>query len=291
MRTGFHASIGGYGSGTGLDASYGMTRSVFAIPALLLSASTAAAALNLISVRDEIALGQQAQQQVRRQVPELSDRLVTGYVRSIGQRIAARADGPRFPYSFNVANYREVNAFALPGGPIWIHRGTIDAAGTEAQLAGVIAHEVAHIANRHAAEQITKGSIANVGLGILDALIGTGTSSQIARLGAGVAAQATMMKFSRDDEREADLKALQYMKRAGYDPRGMVEFLRVLRAQQGRDPGSVQTFFASHPAPAERIRRLEQQANRLAGGRRTSASFQQVQSRLDRLGPAARARR
>jgi predicted Zn-dependent protease len=267
-----------------------MHRSVLAIPALLLSASTAVAALNLISVRDEIALGQQAQQQVRRQVPELRDSTVTNYVRDIGRRIAARADGPRFPYSFNVANYREVNAFALPGGPIWIHRGTIDAARTEAQLAGVIAHEVAHIANRHAAEQITKGSIANVGLGILDAVIGSGTASRIARLGAGVAAQATMMKFSRDDEREADLKALQYMTRAGYDPRGMVEFLRVLRAQQGRDPGSVQTFFASHPAPAERIRRLEQQANRMAGGRRTSPGFARVQSRLDRIGPAPRRR-
>ena len=267
-----------------------MQRSVLAIPALLLMATTAAAALSLISVRDEIALGQRAQQEVRRQVPELRDSTVSNYVRGIGRRIAARADGPRYPYSFNVANYREVNAFALPGGPIWIHRGTIDAAQTEAQLAGVIAHEVAHISNRHAAEQITKGSIANVGLGILDALLGTGTASQIARLGAGVAAQTTMMKFSRDDEREADLKALQYLKRAGYDPRGMVEFLRILRSQQGRDPGSVQTFFASHPAPAERIRRLEQQANGLAGGRRTSPGFQQVQSRLDRLGPAARSR-
>jgi predicted Zn-dependent protease len=268
-----------------------MQKSVLLIPALLLSASTAGAALNLISVRDEIALGQRAQQQVRRQVPELGDSRVTSYVRSLGRRIATRADGPRYPYSFHVANYREINAFALPGGPIWIHRGTIDAARTEAQLAGVIAHEVAHIANRHAGQQITKGSFANAGLGILDALIGNGTASQIARLGAGVAAQATMMKFSRDDEREADVKALQYMKRAGYDPRGMVEFLRVLRAQQGRDPGSVQTFFASHPAPAERIRRLEQEANRLAGGRRTSQEFQHVQSRLDRLGPAATARR
>jgi predicted Zn-dependent protease len=91
------------------------------------------------------------------------------------------------------------------------------------------------------------------------------------------------MKFSRDDEREADLKALQYMKRAGYDPRGMVEFLQVLRAQQGRDPGSVRTFFSSHPAPADRVRLLQQEANRLAGGRRDSQTFQTVRQRLDRL--------
>jgi beta-barrel assembly-enhancing protease len=270
-----------------------MRKKIFTTFVLTLWASTAIGALNLISVNDEISIGRKAQQQVRQQVPELRDGTVNSYVESLGRRIAARADGPRYPYSFDVANYREVNAFALPGGPVWIHRGLISAARTESQLAGVIAHEVAHIANRHAAAQITKGTVANVGLSLLGAILGNGTGAQIAQLGAGVAANATMMKFSRDDEREADVKALQYMKRAGYDPRGMVEFLQVLRAQQGRDPGSVQTFFASHPAPGERVQRLQQEANRLAGGRRDSQTFQQVRSRLDRLGPAQsmRARR
>ena len=261
-----------------------MRRTVLATVLLIPFASAAVGALNLISVNDEIALGRRAQQQVRQQVPELRDRTISAYVENLGRRIAARADGPRFPYSFDVANSREVNAFALPGGPIWINRGTIDAAQTEAQLAGVIAHEIAHIANRHAAEQITKGTFANVGLGILGAILGgNGRASQIAQLGAGIAAQATMMKFSRDAEREADIKGLAYMKRAGYDPRGMVEFLRILRAQ-GRDGGSAATFFSSHPAPADRINRLQQDANRLAGGRRTSTSFQQVQTRLSRMG-------
>lgn len=255
--------------------------------ALMLSATSAIGGLKLVSVNDEIAVGRKAQQQVRQQVPELRDGTVNNYIESLGRRIVARADGPRYPYSFDVANYREINAFALPGGPIWIHRGTIDLARTESQLVGVIAHEVAHIANRHAAEQITKGTVANVGLGVLGALLGNGTGAQIAQMGAGIAAQATMMKFSRDHEREADMKALQYMKRAGFDPRGMVEFLQVLRARQGRDPGSVRTFFASHPAPGERVRRLEQAANRMAGGRRDSQAFQNVQSRLARLGPAA----
>jgi beta-barrel assembly-enhancing protease len=251
--------------------------------ALTLWATTAIGALKLISVKDEIAIGQQAQQEVRRQVPQLRDATVTNYVASLGRQLAARADGPRYPYSFDVANKREINAFALPGGPIWIHRGAIEAAQNEAQLAGVLAHEIAHIANRHAADQITKGTFANVGLGALGALLGGGNGAKIAQLGAGVAAQATMMKFSRDAEREADMKGLLYMKRAGYDPRGMVEFLQVLRARQGRDPGSVRTFFASHPAPAERVARLQQEANRLGGGKRDSTQFRQVQSRLDRL--------
>ena len=268
-----------------------MRRKILTTIVLTFAASTAIGALNLISVNDEVAIGQQAQQQIRRQVPELRDASVDAYVESLGRRLAANADGPRYPYSFDVANYREINAFALPGGPIWVHRGLISSAHTESQLAGVLAHEIAHIANRHAAEQMTKGLVANLGLDLLGRLLGNGTRSNIVRIGAGLAANATMLKFSRDDEREADMKALQYMKRAGYDPRGMVEFLETLRAQQGRDPGSVQTFFASHPAPAERVRRLQQDANRLAGGRRDSQTFQQIRSRLDRLGPAASMRR
>jgi predicted Zn-dependent protease len=253
------------------------------------SASTVAGAFNLIPVKDEVAIGRQAQEDVRRHVPELRDATVSRYVEGLGRRLAAAADGPRYPYTFDVANYREVNAFALPGGPVWVHRGLISSVRTESELAGVLAHEIAHIANRHAAEQMTRGTLANMGLGLLGAWLGDGSRSQFAEMGLGIGAQATMMKFSRDDEREADLKALQYMKRAGYDPRGMVEFLQVLRVQQGRDPGSVQTFFASHPAPGERVQRLQVDANHLGGGRRDSQAFQQIRSRLDRLAPAASA--
>jgi beta-barrel assembly-enhancing protease len=260
-----------------------MRRTALSAIALLLSATTATGGLQLVSVKDEIALGRKAQQQVRQQLPTVRDAQVNRFIDSLGARIASRADGPRYPYSFDVANRREINAFALPGGPIWVHRGLIDAAQNEAQLAGVIAHEVAHISSRHAASQLTKGTFANVGLGLLAAFLGDGRGSQIAQLGAGFAANAAMMKFSRDHEREADREALRYMKSAGYDPRAMVEFLQVLRVRQGRDPGSVRTFFSSHPAPAERVRQLAQEANRLAGGRRDSAAFRTVQSRLDRL--------
>ncbi len=267
-----------------------MRKRIVTAAVLVLGASTVTGAFNLISVKDEVAIGQQAQQQVRRQVPELPDTAVGHYVDGLGRRLAAAADGPRYPYTFHVANYRETNAFALPGGPVWVHRGLIGSARTESQLAGVLAHEIAHIANRHAAEQMTRSTLMNMGLGIFGALLGNGTGSQIAEVGAGVAAQATMMRFSRDDEQEADLKALQYTKRAGYDPRGLVEFLGVLRAQQGRDPSSVQTFFASHPAPGDRVQRLQLAASQLAGGRRDSQAFQQIRSRLNGLAPAASVR-
>jgi predicted Zn-dependent protease len=245
-------------------------------------------AFQLISVNDEIALGRQANAEIKQKTPEVTDPAIASYVRSLGRSLTARVDGPRYPYSFDVANYREVNAFALPGGPVWVHRGTLEAAQTESQLASVMAHEIAHIAKRHAASQVTKGLAANIGLGILDAVLGDGRRSEIAQIGASIAAQSAMAKFSRDDEREADLAGLQYMRRAGYDTRGAVEFMQILRARQGRDPSSVETFFASHPAPAERITRLQQESMRLGtGGRRNSAAFQTMKRRIASLGPAA----
>lgn len=252
----------------------------------------ALAAWQLVSVNDEIRIGSAAQEELRKSTPEVTDAAVTGYIRTIGQRLVAHAGGPEYPYSFSVANYAEINAFALPGGPVWMHRGAIEAARHEAQLAGVVAHEIAHIANRHSAGQISKGMAAQVGLGLLAALLGDeGRAGQLAQMGASVAAGATMAKFSRDDEREADEQGLLYMSRAGYDPRGMVEFMQILREQAGRDPGSVEVFFASHPAPKERIDRLDEQAGTLGtGGRRNSEELDRIKTRLSALGPAKSAR-
>ena len=243
-----------------------------------------AAAVSLISVKDEIEIGQQAQQQVRKQVPELADREITAYVASIGRQLAARAGGPKYPYTFSVANYREINAFALPGGPVWIHRGVIRAAANESQLAGVVAHEVAHIARRHAASQMSKNLVANGLVGLLGAVLGNDRSARAAQLGAQVLAGGYMLKFSRDDEREADRAGVDIMRRAGWDARGMIEFMETLRREQGRDPGSVQVFLSSHPAPAERVGLLRKSAR--PGGRRNSDAFTRMRSRERQLPPA-----
>ena len=245
------------------------------------------AAPQLVSVNQEVQIGRQAQQQVRQQVPSVSDASVNRYVDGIGARLVRQASGPRYPYSFDVANFREINAFALPGGPVWVHCGAIAAAQNESQLAGVLAHEVAHIAQRHAASQMSKGIIANGLLGVLGALVGNDRGGQVAQIAGGLAAQGYMLKFSRDDEREADEVGAQIMKRAGWSPNGMVEFMQILRAKQGRDPGSVQTFLSSHPAPGERVTRLQSTVRRLGtGGTRDSAAFRSVKSRLGRM-PAA----
>jgi beta-barrel assembly-enhancing protease len=254
-------------------------------PALLLS-SVVAGAISLISVNDEIAIGREAQGQISGQTPQVRDRQVTSYIERIGRQVATRADGPRYPYSFDVANYREVNAFALPGGPVWVHRGAIEIAETEAQLAGVLAHEVAHIAQRHAADQLTKSVAANFGLGLLGALLGNSGGANATQIAARFAAGGAFLKFSRDDEREADRVGAQLMRRAGWDARGMLEFMQVLNRQAGRRPGSVETFFSTHPSPANRVGLLRQHVGTLRGGRRDSAAFRDVKGRLRRMPPA-----
>jgi beta-barrel assembly-enhancing protease len=237
-------------------------------------------ALQLVSVSDEIALGKQAQRQVRKQVPELTDKAVVGYVQSVGRRLAARARGGRYPYSFSVADRKEINAFALPGGPVWIHRGAIAAAANEAQLAGILAHEIAHISERHAASQITTSLVANGLLGLLGALLGNDGGARTAQAAAQVLAGGYMLKFSRDDEREADRVGARIMRQAGWDAREMIAFMDLLRRQQGRDPGSVAVFLSSHPAPGERATRLRAELGKASGGRRDSAEFRRVRVRI-----------
>ena len=252
---------------------------------LLLSA--AGYGLSLISVNDEIAMGREAQQQVRKTVRVLADPDVNAYVTRIGKQLAAKAPGPKYPYSFSVANARDLNAFALPGGPVWIHRGILHAAANESQMAGVLAHEIAHIGQRHAASQVTKQLVANGFIGLLGAVLGNDPGgARTAQAGAQILAGGYMLKFSRDDEREADRVGLQILRRAGWEPRGMVDFMETLRRQQGRDPGSVQVFLSTHPAPAERAVALRRLAGKSTGGRRDSAAFRSARRRVMRLPPS-----
>jgi predicted Zn-dependent protease len=268
---------------------HNVSRRFTASTVVIALASGSVAAYQLVSVQEEIRIGREAQQEIRRQTPEVGDPLVREYVQTLGAALVGHADGADYPYTFSTADYRELNAFALPGGPVWINRGILDAATTEAQVAGVLAHEIAHIAERHSARQITKGTVANGLLGLLGAMIGdNGAGAAAARVAAGLTANSFMLKFSRDDERDADRQGVQILRGAGYDTRGLIEFMQVLDAQQGRAPGSVAQFLSTHPAPASRVRDLEQLvAASPGGGRRDSAAFGALKRRLAQL-PAAR---
>src|SRR4051794_30372893 len=195
--------------------------------------------MTLLSVPDEIELGREANLKMRHELVEFRDEKVLSYVAGVGKRLARSTRGPRYPYSFTIADYREINAFALPGGPIWINRGVLHAATTESQVAGVLAHEIAHVAQRHPATQGTEGAFANWGLGLLSAMLGNAGGAGAARTAAGAMANTAFLKFSRDDEREADRVGLQILTRAGWDARGMVELFEILRREQKRDPGAV----------------------------------------------------
>lgn len=242
-------------------------------------------AFSLVSVDDEIAIGRAAQAELRRRAQEIADPEVRRYVSDVGRRLAARAGGPSYPYSFSVADVREVNAFALPGGPVWVHRGALELAASEAELAGVLAHEIAHISRRHAAERLTGFIVAQGLLNLLGALLGNDGGARAAQIGARLVAEGLFLKFSRDDEREADQVGAAIMARVGWDPRGMISFLERVRERQGRDPSAVEAFLSTHPPPTDRIRLLEREVPRLGEGRRDSGAFQRMKARLGRLPP------
>jgi len=247
----------------------------------------ALAGITLISVPQEIAIGRAENAQLRKQMKEVRDPQVTAYVTRLGQRLAAAAPGAKYPYSFQVADASEINAFSLPGGPVWINRGVLRAAGSESQVAGALAHEIAHIAQRHAADQLTKTLLANWSLGLLGAMLGNVGGAGTAQAAGAMMANGVFLKFSRDDEREADRVGLDIMTKAGWDPRGMIDLFDVLRRESKRDPGAVEVFFSTHPSPEDRIAQLSAAAARLrrraAPARqpvRDTAAFRAVRARL-----------
>jgi beta-barrel assembly-enhancing protease len=241
---------------------------------------TPASSLELVSVEQEIQIGKAAHAQTRRETPLLRDAAAADYISRIGRRLVRVAPGPKYPYSFTVADANDLNAFALPGGPIWVNRGVIKVAANESQVASVLAHEIAHIAQRHAAAQLTKVAIANWGLGLLGAMLGNTGGAGTAQVAGGFLASESFRQFSRDDEREADRAGLVLLTRAGWDGRGMIELFDILRREQGRDPNRVESFFSTHPSPKERIAELRAAVARHHGGRRDTAEFRAVKARL-----------
>jgi predicted Zn-dependent protease len=242
-------------------------------------------AITLVTVDQEVEIGKQANRKVRAEMKELRDAETLAYVRDLGRRLAREAPGPKYPYTFSVTDYREINAFALPGGPVWIQRGVLHAAANEAQVAGVIAHEIAHIAQRHAANRLTAATLTNMGLGLLGAMLGNTGGASAARGAAGMMASGMFLKFSRDDEKEADRVGLAMLTKAGWDGRGMVELFEILRRESKRDPASVEVFFSTHPPPQDRIADLQTAIARTRRGRRDSQQFQRIKARLLKMTP------
>ncbi len=236
----------------------------------------------------DVQLGREASVEVEKQLPLLRDDNVASYVSEIGRRLVAGIPSdqqfPEFQYTFKVVNVREINAFALPGGPMYVNRGMIEAAKTEGEVAGVIAHEISHVALRHGTAQATKATPYEVGTlvgAVLGAIVGGRTGSAIAR-GTQFGIGTYFMKFSREYEKQADLEGSQIMARSGYDPREMANMFKTIE-QQGGSGGP--QWLSDHPNPCDRYAYIlkEAQALRIENAATNSQGFQSVQARLKQM--------
>ena len=209
--------------------------------------------INFISLDKEIALGRELATQVERESKIVKDPVIEEYVNRIGQNLVRNSDA-KVPFTIKVVDSDEINAFALPGGFFYVNTGLILAADDEAELAGVMAHEIAHVAARHGTEQASKGELlqfASIPLIFMGGGVGYGVTQA-----ANVLVPLTFLKFSRGMEEEADYLGIQYLYKTGYDPSAMVRFFEKLQAKEKAKPGSVSKLFSTHPATGDRIRKV-----------------------------------
>jgi predicted Zn-dependent protease len=246
-----------------------------------------------ISTQQEVQMGTEYAQQINAQLPIVQDPEVVRYINVLGDSIAKLADERDLDWRFFVVNAPEVNAFAVPGGYIYVNRGLIDRAQTMSQLAGVLGHEIGHVVRRHSVEQMEKAQGANIGVTLACVLTNV-CNNQATAAAINVGGSALFAKFSRDDENEADAEGVKNVVRAGIDPRGIPEMFRILLDERQRSPSSVSTWFATHPLEEDRIRETEAQIARinpaiLNGLTKDSRSFQAFKQRVRSL-PAASTR-
>ena len=237
---------------------------------------------NLFSPEQDIELGEASAEEIRRQVVIVEDERTARYVQRLGERVAAAAPGYRFPYRFVVVASPEVNAFALPGGYVFVNAGAIEAARSEGELAGVLAHEIAHVSLRHGTTQASRAYLAKTGLGILNAIVG-GLHCDVGRVAAaigGAGANELFLKSSREAELQADAEGARLMAAAGYDPRDMARFFARLYERGAEREGE-----GDHPEPASRVAAITEVVAALGTATaraRDSEEFRRVRARLSR---------
>lgn len=223
---------------------------------------------NRFSPAEDVELGRRARAELEPELPISNDRARQAAIARIGQRLVAalpaRLRQPEFRYSFQIVDRKDINAFALPGGPIYVNRGMLDAARHEGEIAGVIAHEISHVALRHATAQATKGQKFQLGAmagQILGSVIGGRTGAVIAQ-GSQIGIGTYFMKYSREYEREADLLGVQIMSRAGYDPRHMANMFETIEERTGNGGPE---WLSDHPSPSNRAAAINREAALLRG--------------------------
>src|SRR6266478_2099475 len=236
---------------------------------------------NWYGVEKQIAMGKQYAQQVESSVKLIQDPVVTEYVNRVGQNLVRNSDA-QVPFTIKVIDSDDVNAFALPGGFFYVNSGLILAADEEAELAGVMAHEIAHVAACHAARENTRGNLLN--LASIPLIFVGGPVGYAGYQAAGLALPVTFLHFSRGFEAEADYLGLQYMYKSGYDPEAFISFFEKVQAQEKKKPGALAKAFATHPQTPDRIEKSQQEIAQILPARAqyvvTTSEFDDVKERL-----------
>src|SRR5437867_3810357 len=237
--------------------------------------------VNFYSIEKEIALGKQLAQEVERQAKIIDDPVIAEYVNRVGQNLVRNSDA-KVPFTIKVLDSEEVNAFALPGGFFFVNSGLILKADNESELAGVMAHEIAHVAARHGTRQATRGTIINYAS--IPLIFMGGWTGYAIRQGAGLAIPLGFLTFSRGFESEADYLGLQYLYKAGYDPTAFVDFFEKIQSKEKKKPGTMARVFSSHPMTDDRIKTSQKTIQEILQSKPeyvvTTSEFNDVKDRL-----------
>src|ERR1700723_252716 len=238
--------------------------------------------INFYSLEKEIALGKGLAQEVERQAKIIDDPIIAEYVNRVGQNIVRNSDA-KVPFTIKVLDTEEVNAFALPGGFFFVNSGLILKTETEAELAGVMAHEIAHVAARHGTRQATRGDLMQIGA-IAGSIFLGGWTGYAIRQGMGLAIPLGYLQFSQAFEREADYFGLQYMYKSGYDPTAFVDFFEKIETLEKKKPGTVSKLFSTHPPTDSRIQAAQKNIQEYLKAKPeyvlTTSEFNDVKGRL-----------
>ncbi len=237
--------------------------------------------VNFYSIEKEIGLGKQLAQEVERSAKVVDDPVIAEYVSRIGQNLVRNSDA-KVPFTIKVLDSEEVNAFALPGGFFFVNTGLILKAESEAELAGVMAHEIAHVAARHGTRQATRGQLVNIGT--IPLIFMGGWTGYAIRQAAGLAIPLGFLSFSRGFESEADMLGLEYMYKTGYDPGAFVDFFEKIQSLEKKKPGTMSKVFSTHPLTDDRIKNAQKNIQEILAAKPeyvvTTSEFNDVKGRL-----------
>src|SRR6516164_5909897 len=240
--------------------------------------------VNFYSLEKEIALGKQLAQEIEREAKIIDDPIIAEYVSRVGQNLVRNSDA-KVPFTIKVLDAEEVNAFALPGGFFFVNSGLILKADSESELAGVMAHEIAHVAARHGTRQATRGELVN--LASIPLIFMGGWAGYAIRQGAGLAIPMGFLTFSRTMEREADFLGLQYLYKTGYDPTSFVDFFEKIQSMEKKKPGTMSKVFSTHPMTDDRIKAAQDEIQKILVSKPeyvvNTSEFNDVKNRLAML--------